>query len=134
MQRLALDVGTVRTGVAIGARVAREFGVLDSNNHLATKIAQIIAEEAIGELIVGMPQRSNGRDGTSARQINELIDTIKALCPDLIVETVDEAFSTKQAEIDLKQLGLNVAEAKHRVDAYSAMLILEQYNLGSPVQ
>lgn len=134
MQRLALDVGTVRTGVAIGARVAREFGVLDSNNHLATKIAQIIAEEAIGELIVGMPQRSNGRDGTSARQINELIDTIKALCPDLIVETVDEAFSTKQAEIDLKQLGLNVAEAKRRVDAYSAMLILEQYNLGSPVQ
>lgn len=134
MQRLALDVGTVRTGVAIGARVAREFGVLDSNNQLATKIAQIIAEEAIDELIVGLPQRSNGRGGTSARQINELIDAIKALCPDLNVKIVDEAFSTKQAEIELKELGLGIAEAKRRVDAYAAMLILEQYNLGSPVQ
>ena len=133
MQRLALDVGTVRTGVAIGARVAREFGVLESNNQLAIKIAQIIDQESIDELIVGIPKRSNGEGGTSTTQIIKLIDEIKLLCPTLIVETVDEAFSTKQAEIELKELGLGLAEAKRRVDAYAAMLILEQYNLGSPV-
>ncbi len=133
MQRLALDVGTVRTGIAIGARVAREYGVLNTSDQLAAKIVQIVHQEAIDELIVGLPQRSNGGSGTATNQINQLLDEIKDLCPDLFVATVDEAYSTKQAEIELKELGLSVAEAKKRVDAYAAMLILEQYNLGSPV-
>lgn len=129
MQRLALDIGLVRTGVAIGARVAREFGVFNSDDKLAIKIAKIIQDEDVDELIVGLPVRSAGEPGTATPQINDLINQIKTLCPDLKIVTTDEAYSTAQAKIDLEEMGLGVSETKQRVDAYAAMLILEQYNL-----
>jgi putative Holliday junction resolvase len=134
VERLGLDIGSVRTGVALGAHQAREYATLDTRHQLVATLVDIIKKEAVDELVVGMPIRSDGSVGEVGALVEQVTSAIKQALPHLRIATTNEAFSSTEAEIDLKEHGVTIEEMRKRVDQYAAMLILDQYNHAHPVE
>lgn len=128
MQRLAIDYGRARVGIAIGSHVAREHGTIPADHELVEQLAHIIDQEEVSEIIIGRPIRSLGESGALDPELQVLRQQLIRRCPEIVVHFIDEAFSTTQAEIELKQQGVQRDEIRRRVDQYAAKIILDQYN------
>ncbi len=127
MQRIAIDYGRARVGVAIGMKIAREYATYSSTEALQ-KIADLVTEEDVNEVIVGRPVRSQGEPGTLDAEIEQFVADLKARLPNVSIITTDEAFSSSQAEIELTEAGVKPDQISQRIDQYAAKIILEQYN------
>ena len=69
---LALDLGRARIGVAIDdelGSMAHARGVLDARDRPAwlAKLREIIADEGVGRIVVGLPLDLRGHEGDAAR-------------------------------------------------------------------
>ena len=99
MRVMALDIGERRIGVALSdptAFLARPFGTLPGGGgarSLAKRLRPIIAEEDVGQLVVGLPLRMSGERGPEALSIEKLVADLKRMLDIPIVpfgRTVDD--------------------------------------------
>lgn len=122
MRVLALDHGAARTGVAVSdvtgtlARPLEVVARVDTQAGL-TALLSIIAREAPGAIVVGLPVSLDGREHDQARRARAFAARLAAAvaCP---VVLHDERFTTKLAE----QRGGRAAR-----DARAAATLLEDY-------
>ncbi len=104
MKVLALDYGSARTGVAVSdptGTVARPLEIVeraDSDAGLA-RLAQLVREEEVELVVVGLPLTLRGEKGEQARATEVFLDALRARV-DVPVETYDERFTTKLAGED----------------------------------
>lgn len=128
---LGIDVGTVRTGVA----VSDESGFLASA--LCTikasgihPIAEAIKEKAIEKkvrlIVIGNPINMNGTLGASAERIQLLCDALKEIC-DIPVVLFDERCTTMAAHNILNFTDTRGTKRKAVIDNLSAEIILQNY-------
>ncbi|MHB8636954.1 MAG: Holliday junction resolvase RuvX [Fimbriimonadaceae bacterium] len=132
MRLLGIDLGRRRIGVAVAEselEIAtprsplRASGKLDSD---ADAIARIATAEAVAVVVVGVPEMEEADDGgRMQRACRELGARLSAR--GLRVEFVDEAFTSVEADLALRQTGLTAAKRKARVDGEAAARILERY-------
>ena len=71
MKILAVDYGDARTGIAISDLLCSIVGsttVIHSRNQDKTleKILELVAQNAVGELVVGLPKNMDGTEGPRA--------------------------------------------------------------------
>ncbi|MDN6461440.1 MAG: Holliday junction resolvase RuvX, partial [Corynebacterium flavescens] len=81
-RRLALDVGTVRIGVAVSDRdaklampletVARETGLRDSDKGDIDAILALIEQYQVVEVVVGLPRDLHGNGSKSVKHAKEI--------------------------------------------------------------
>jgi putative Holliday junction resolvase len=126
--RLAVDVGTVRIGVARSdpdgllasplATVARGRGDLDSLAGLAT------GQDAV-EVIVGLPTGLSGREGASAADARTFAAALAGRLAPRPVRLVDERFTTVLAHDALRQGGRGARQRRAVVDKAAAALLLQ---------
>ena len=126
--RLAVDVGSVRIGVARSdpdgllasplATVARGRGDLDSLAGLAT------GHDAV-EVIVGLPTSLSGREGASAADARTFAAALAGRLAPRPVRLVDERFTTVLAHDALRQGGRGVRQRRAVVDKAAAALLLQ---------
>src|SRR6202161_4809929 len=106
--RLAVDVGSVRVGVARsdpGGVLATPLTVLASGPGTIDELAKLAAGADVIEVIVGLPTSLSGREGTAwARARSVATDLGSPLAP-IPVRLVDERFSTTQAHDALRRGG-----------------------------
>lgn len=128
---LAIDLGEKRIGLAIcdATRiVAAGYGVMarKSRQEDFARYAQIIADEAITLIVVGLPITLGGEEGQRATWVR---DYAAALQQSVNVPVVlwDERFSTKQAEDSLRERGKRGKRLRERLDAVAAAFILQDY-------
>lgn len=131
MKYLGLDLGTKTLGLAISDKlgtIASPYKVLRYNdvNLLITELIEIINQEKIDELVLGLPKNMNGSLGFAAeRSLNfkELLETKI----DIKIHLVDERLSTKEAENIL--IGADVSRKKRKkvIDGLAASIILDTY-------
>lgn len=133
MQRMAIDWGKARIGLALGALAPREFGTIKNNEKALATIVAIVKQQEVDELIIGDPVRSDGQAGTLHKEIDELVDKLKKRLHKVAVIRVNEAFTTAEAESELRAQGVGLREMKERVDQYAAKLMLIEYNGEHPV-
>ncbi len=131
---LGIDYGTVRIGLALGTMQPAEYTTLANDANTLTGIAKIISDEEVTAVVIGQPQRSQGEKGTLHEEIEQFIEGLKQLNPDVTYDVVDEAFSSSQAESELQEMGLSVEQARKRVDQFAAKLLLEQYISNTPAK
>jgi putative pre-16S rRNA nuclease len=124
--RLAVDVGSVRLGVARS----------DPGGILATPLATVasgpvakdeLARLAVGaiEVIVGLPTSLSGREGEAAAGARAFaIDLARRLAP-LPVRLVDERFTTTTAHQALRRGGKDSRARRQVVDAAAAAVLLQ---------
>lgn len=128
---MAVDVGTVRTGIAVsdtGESFAFPKAVITERN--AEKRMAALAEKAkeygAELLVVGYPKNMDSSEGFKARECAEVARQLEAATG---LKTVlwDERCTTVLAHSALR--GSGVQGKKHRsvVDAVAAVMILESY-------
>lgn len=124
---LCLDVGDVRIGVAVAgvtARIASPLTTLMNDANIWDNLNKIIADEAIGILVIGLPRNLSGNDTDQTRKVREFAEQAKSTTS-CAVFLHDEALTSVVAEEELKNR--RKPYSKSDIDALAAGLILEDY-------
>jgi len=126
--RLAVDVGSVRVGVARSdpagvlatplATVPRGRGDLDRLAGLA------VASDAI-EVIVGLPATLSGREGVAAADARRFAVALAGRLAPVQVRMVDERFTTVTAHDALRSGGRDARARRAVVDQAAAAVLLQ---------
>ncbi len=128
---LGIDPGEKRIGVAIahsGLPVASGLGVIayKSNYDLIRRLKAMVAEEAIGLVVMGLPVNMNGTEGDAAKLARRLAEIIKkGLGVRVVFE--DERLTTDQALRQLRETGKKRGKDKGTIDIMAAVNILQTY-------
>jgi len=121
---LGLDYGSKNVGIAISDREQKQafvYETLNFNHDFFKKLKQIIKDELIDKIVVGLPLSMSGKYSRKTEEVVQFIELVEKQTK-LIVETVDERMSTIEAK---------KRKDGHQIDASSAQIILQQY-LDSP--
>ncbi len=133
---LAFDFGLKRIGVAVGTRLAS--GQLGSARPLTTiaaaandarfaAIAALIDEWQPCRLLVGRPLNDDGTPHEMTARCERFADQLRGRFR-LPVDTVDERYSSIEADAGLRGRGLDWRQRKAQVDAEAALIILNDWN------
>lgn len=120
MRALGIDYGSKRIGLAVSDEtftIARELTIL-SPKEFWIQIPQIIAEQEIDRIILGLPTNMSGGETEVTRQVQEFADRLEEQLH-LPVEYVDERLSSQMAE--------QISGKKSGIDSLSAQIILQNY-------
>ncbi len=128
---LAIDPGGRRVGLALTDPlriIASPYKTLliTSNEDAAEQISQVIHKEQVTEVVVGVPFRPGLEKSEQAKRVEAFIEVLKAKI-DQPVHTIDESYSSVEAEESLHQMGKKVGDDKGAVDRIAAAIILKQY-------
>jgi len=133
MKKLALDVGDKRIGVAISdptGTLAIGLATIErkskNSSDVFDKLREIVKEQSIGEIIVGIPFEIDGSEGTQAKKVREFANLIEDTF-DLPVREWDERLTSVQAERVLIAADMRREKRKRHVDRIAAVLILQGY-------
>ena len=128
MRVLGLDVGDRRIGVALSDPLGLMATPL-TTIHRTSELSDIEAvlglakEHEAAEIVVGLPISLSGRIGSQARSVQGFVRQISERTK-IPVVTVDERYSTFEAERLLEQAGAMPSRDRCRVDAAAAAVIL----------
>lgn len=124
---LALDVGSKRVGLAVAsmeARLPRPLTTLLRGENFFKELKEVIRQEAVTDLIVGLPRGLDGQSTEQTAEIERFSAQLQAEI-DLPVHFQDEAVTSKQAEDELQSRGKTYE--KSDIDALAATYILEDW-------
>jgi putative holliday junction resolvase len=134
MRAIGLDVGSKTIGVAITDEagiaahplrvIEREGTVVDVSTSQT-----LVVENAITDVVVGMPYELSGKVGHRARRVQEFITALTSALrlahPELKFHEQDERFTTAEAERVLIDADVSRAKRKDVIDQQAAALILQ---------
>ena len=128
---MALDLGSKRIGVAISdptRTIAQSYGVVKRKSREAdfARYLQIMTEQQVTLLLVGLPTTAEGEDSETAVWIRDYIAEFSQQCA-VPIQFWDESFTTVQAEESLRQRGTRGKKARQQVDAVAAAFILQTF-------
>ncbi|MCB0310393.1 MAG: Holliday junction resolvase RuvX [Bdellovibrionales bacterium] len=125
---IGLDVGTVRVGVAISrGEYAHPYATYARANKVAERaILALIAEEAIEQLVAGMPLDQDNNRTTACEMVENFCNRLVKRSR-ITVEYVDEYASSAEARQILEQRGERIEKESGKVDAIAAALILQRF-------
>jgi putative Holliday junction resolvase len=128
---MSLDVGSKTIGIAITdplkitvrplTTLARQTISVD-----AASISQLMDEQEVDKLIVGMPKHLGGERSATLDFIEPLVEHLKN-GSEVPIEWAEERLSTKRAEELMAERGLSLAERRKKRNEYSAAVILQWY-------
>jgi putative holliday junction resolvase len=124
---IALDIGTVRIGVARAnttVRIPELLPTLANTDDFVEKLRALIDEYAVEALIVGLPRNMQGEETAQTAYVREFAAThLSPLGLPVILQ--DETLSSVAAE-----QALNASKKRHEkadIDAYAAGIIVSDY-------
>jgi putative holliday junction resolvase len=126
--RLAIDVGSVRIGVArcdIEGRLASPLTLVPRGRGDVDAIAGLAAADNVIEVVVGLPVGLSGREGQAAAGARIFADALARRVAPLPVRLVDERFTTVIAHEALRQSGSDARGRRPKVDSAAAALLLQ---------
>jgi putative Holliday junction resolvase len=126
--RLAVDVGSVRVGVARsdpGGILATPLTVLSSGPGAKSELARLATEVAAIEVIVGLPTSLSGREGAAAAGARKFAADLADRLASIPVRLVDERFTTTEAHGALRRGGKDSRARRQVVDAAAAAVLLQ---------
>jgi putative holliday junction resolvase len=116
----------VRTGVAVSDPervIARPLGVVPSTE-LSGFLGQLVRDEGVSEIVVGVPKTLRGDVGFQARKVLDRLDALKNELPGVRFVEWDERLTTRLAVAKARG-----GETKRpgRVDHLAAARMLQEY-------
>ncbi len=126
--RLAVDVGSVRIGVARsdpGGVLATPLTVLLSGRDAQDELVKLAADAGAFEVIVGLPTSLSGREGAAAAAARSFAADLAGRLAPIPVRLVDERFTTTEAHGALRRGGKDSRARRQVVDAAAAAVLLQ---------
>lgn len=131
MKILAVDLGLVRTGIAVSdfnQVLASPYCVIAEKDRefLAKRIFEICKKEKIEKIVVGLPRNMDGSEGESAQNCRDFANILHNFT-NLPVHLIDERGTTITACNFLSETNVRGKKRKALVDAVAASVILQNY-------
>jgi putative Holliday junction resolvase len=128
---LGLDFGTKRLGIAISDMEQRLAGSLETHNRCgpqgdARRLQQIVAEQRVVGIVVGLPVHMSGDEGGKAGEARAFGAWVGEVTQ-LPVQFWDERFTTATAEARLMQGDLSPKKLKAKLDKVAAQVLLQSF-------
>lgn len=127
--RLAVDVGSVRIGVArsdASGTLAVPEVTLDARKVWLERLADLVGEYEPLEIIVGLPVSLDGREHAAAQRAREMAAEIAARVPEIPLRLVDERLTTVAASTQLRDAGVSTRKGRAVVDQAAAVIMLQE--------
>lgn len=135
-RRLGLDVGTVRIGVSLSNReatlampletVPRRTGFKDRDQEDIDRLLQLIEDNDVVEVIVGLPRDLRGNGSSSVKHAKEIAFRIKRR-RDIPVRLADERLTTVSALSAIHAAGRTEKQTRAIIDQVAAVEILQSW-------
>src|SRR3569623_2657592 len=126
--RLGSDPGDARIGVARSdptGFLATPLETVRRGKGDLARIARLVREEEVVEVVVGLPRSLSGGEGPAAAKSREFAARLAARIAPVAVRLQDERLTTVSAEAMLRDRGKKGAERRAVVDQAAAVLILQ---------
>ena len=128
---LGLDVGSKTIGMAVSDPLGITAQGLEtirrsSKRQDFKRLADIIRDYEVSEIVVGYPLRLSGAQGTQSEKIERFADELGRFSG-LPVHLWDERLTTKQAERLLRDAELSIQKRGRAIDRVAAVLILQSW-------
>jgi putative Holliday junction resolvase len=130
-RRLAIDVGTVRIGLAIcdpDGILSTPIPAIGRSSELSDTLgllSELISENSVIEVFVGDPVSLSGTETASTRDARDFAARLAELIS-VPIRLVDERLTTVTASAKLRVAGKDAKQSKSLIDSASAVEILEQ--------
>ena len=128
---LALDYGQKRVGIAVTdeSRIIANGLTTVHVKDLMAFLKEYIGKENVDCIVVGEPRDMKNRASDAARFIEPFVKHLKKQFPDIVVDRMDERFTSKMAFQTMIDAGLKKKSRRNKelVDTISATLILQSY-------
>ena len=131
MKVMSIDLGDVRTGVAVsdvtGFLAGRSVSITQRDREkLLEEILALIEKEKPGEIVLGLPINMDGTEGPRAEKSRAFGDKLHEACG-LPIKYMDERGSSISANRILSDAGKKKGKQRAQVDAVAAAIILQNY-------
>lgn len=128
---LGVDIGTVRTGLALSDPDGYLASVLctikaEGVHSVAAAIKEKAEEHNVRLIVLGHPINMNGTLGESSARVNKIANEIRSIC-DIPVILFDERCTTMAAINILNLTDTRNKKRKAVIDNLSAEIILQNY-------
>ncbi len=132
---VALDLGSRRIGVAFSdsrRTLASPWGTVPRRGDAVAErnaVVAVVRELEAVTVLVGLPLSLSGRAGPAAQAaLDEVAALRQLLTPlDVAVETMDERFTTTEAQRSLSAAGRSVKSSRAVIDSAAAMVLLQSW-------
>ncbi|WP_045219626.1 Holliday junction resolvase RuvX [Desulfonatronum thioautotrophicum] len=131
MRVLGIDYGTKRVGLALSdglGLLAYPYATLErtTRERLFAELLTIVAKEDVRTIVLGLPKSLNGEETETTRQVRNFAQSLRRRT-DLPVVFQDEAFSSQEAERQLRAGGRRGRKVTSVLDQQAAVVILSDY-------
>jgi len=131
MRILAIDHGTKRMGIAASDALGMmahplEFIPAQPFDAFLKRLKELLTERETEQIVVGMPRNMDGSIGPQALKVQDFVAVLKKSVTVPIV-TWDERLTSVMAEDRLREAGVSARDAKQKVDASAAAVLLQDY-------
>ena len=128
---LAIDYGSKRVGVAITDSlkiIATGLSTVSTIN-IYSFLEEIIKKEKISHIVIGLPKNLDNSNTDSTYEISVFINKLKQLYANIVVDSIDERFTSLMAKKIILSSGVNKKRRRDKalVDQVSATIILQSY-------
>ena len=133
---MALDVGARRIGVAISDQLGITAQGIDTiqrkNKRTDLEVLRLLlAKYQIKEVVVGLPLRLSGAEGTQSGKIRVFADDLTRHLG-VTVHLWDERWTSMEANRLLRETDLSIEKRAKAVDRMAAILILQSWMEAHP--
>lgn len=128
---LGIDYGTKRVGIALSdplGIIAGGAGTVANDASLFDRLAEMVRQQEIVCVVVGMPYAPDGGKGAKALEVEAFIQELQRRVP-VRIDTWDESFSSVDAQRAFIETGMKRKKRrqKPRIDEMAARLMLQEY-------
>lgn len=128
---LGIDYGDARVGIAatdpLGILCHPVETIPVSSGKAPERIAELASGRGIRTLVMGMPYRLDGSEGSAAEKVRVFAGEIAKFCPDIPIEFVDERLTTSAAHEKMGEAGRRAKSRKNTIDQAAAVEILNTW-------
>jgi putative holliday junction resolvase len=129
---MGVDVGTVRVGVALSDATGTLASPLETVQRAKDgsdleRLAALVVEHEVTEIVVGEPRHLSGASGASARDADAYSQALADRVADVPVHLIDERLSTVTAASHLRDSGIDSRKQRPVIDQAAAVVILQSF-------
>ncbi len=126
---MAVDLGTVRTGVAVSdelGMLAQPWKTLPGGDAALEAVVSAVGEVKPVRVLVGLPRNMDGTYGPAAEGARAFAEQLKSRvqCP---VDLWDERLTTVSAQRALRESGRKARDQRGVVDQVAAQFLLQSW-------
>lgn len=128
---MGIDYGAARIGIALSDELQMlahptETIAVAKTGDPAARIAALVQERNVEQIVVGLPRHMNGSVGASAEEARGFAEKLRVIvaCP---VRTWDERLSTVAAHRALQEAGKTSRQTRGYIDQVAAQILLQSY-------